>query len=274
MTEKKITYSVGEMAEYFGVSRDTLRLYDKMGIISPKKNEKNGYRVYSREDYICFDYVIRLKSLGMSLEDIKMMINECTIEKAEAIMQVQDKLIDERIRELKSLQLMVRDYQKSFSNAIMHMGRIEIEESPRILYKEIEMPMKDIMNAFYNLSKEQVPKFTFVIPKESFMQRDIFTNPELRKTASDYAMTLIDDDGLADRDDFPKDEFQVLECTKCIHAVIKFYTNKDYSDLERVWNYMKENDCEVSGSVLLRTLSIRNNIKSSVDYYDCWVPIK
>ena len=163
MKEKKIAYSVGEMAEYFGVSRDTLRLYDKMGILSPKKNEDNGYRVYSRADFICLDYVMRLKSLGMRLEDINMMINDCTIERAEAIMQVQDKLIDEKIRELKSLQMMVRDYQKSFSGAIMQMGEITAKNSPVMIYRDIGDSMKDTMAAFQRLSKEQVPKFTFVI---------------------------------------------------------------------------------------------------------------
>ena len=274
MTEKKTAYSVGEMAEAFGVSRDTLRLYDKMGILSPKKNEKNGYRVYSREDYICFDYIAKLKSLGMPLEDIKMMINECTIEKAEAVMQVQDKLIDEKIRELKSLQLMVRDYQKSFRSAIMHMGSIVIEESPRMLYKKIGAPMKEIMEAFYALSREQIPKFTFVIAQDRFMKRDLFTNPESRSTASDYAMTLIDEDGMADQDDFPKEEFQILEKTKSVHAVLKFYTGKDYSDLDRVWDFMEEKSCKIAGAALLRTLSTRNSIKSSVDYYDLWVPIE
>ena len=60
MQEKKIAYSVGEMAEYFGISRDTLRLYDKMGILSPMKNENNGYRVYSRVDFICLWLTARI----------------------------------------------------------------------------------------------------------------------------------------------------------------------------------------------------------------------
>ena len=41
MEDRKDLYYIGELAEYFGVSRDTLRLYDKVGILSPKKDEKN-----------------------------------------------------------------------------------------------------------------------------------------------------------------------------------------------------------------------------------------
>ena len=260
MKEKKIAYSVGEMAEYFGVSRDTLRLYDKMGILSPIKNEDNGYRVYSRVDFICLDYVMRLKSLGMPLEDIRMMINESTIEKAEAIMQVQ---------------MMVRDYQKSFSNTIMQMGQITVEDSPRMIYKDIGMSMKDTMAAFQQLTREQVPKFTFVLSKENFLDTEMdWLNPEMRKSAMDYAMTLLDDERLSEHEDFPADKFEILEPKKCVHAILRFYTDRDYSDLGTVRDYILKNGYEVAGSVMLRTISVRNNIKLSVDYYDFWVPIK
>ena len=36
----------------------------------------------------------------------------------------------------------------------------------------------------------------------------------------------------------------------------------------------KENGYKVAGMSLLRTLSVRNNIKLNVDYYDFWVPIE
>ena len=56
MNTDKSEYLVGELAEYFGVSNDTLRLYDKKGICSPQKNETNHYRTYSREDFILLEF--------------------------------------------------------------------------------------------------------------------------------------------------------------------------------------------------------------------------
>ena len=64
MNTDKSKYLVGELAEYFGVSNDTLRLYDKKGICSPQKNEMNHYRTYSREDFILLEFVMRLKQMG------------------------------------------------------------------------------------------------------------------------------------------------------------------------------------------------------------------
>ena len=42
-------YTIGDVSKRLGISRDSLRFYEKKGIISPQKLE-NGYRCYSYED--------------------------------------------------------------------------------------------------------------------------------------------------------------------------------------------------------------------------------
>lgn len=277
MENKKIEYHVGELAEYFGVSRDTLRLYDKMGILSPVKDAQNGYRVYSRADFICLDYIMRLKSLNMPLEDIKMMINDCTIERAEAVMQVQDKILEDKIEELKNLQMVVRDYQKSFSKAIQNMGQITIEESETLIYKEVGNSMKETMAEFNRLTSTHVAKFTFVAPKERYFDDGVWEkiiDPEVRREFLSYAITLVDDEQFVERADFPGDTFQVIPPQKCVHATLKTFTNRDYSDFVRIKDYIKENGFILTGNPMYRTISVRNNSQQSVDYYEFWAPIE
>ena len=38
-------YTIGDVSKRLGISRDSLRFYEKKGIISPQKLE-NGYRCY------------------------------------------------------------------------------------------------------------------------------------------------------------------------------------------------------------------------------------
>ena len=45
------TYRIGDVANLMGLSRDTLRYYEKRGILSSKK-EENGYRYYTEEDIV------------------------------------------------------------------------------------------------------------------------------------------------------------------------------------------------------------------------------
>ena len=45
---KQREYLIGDMSEIVGVSRDTLRFYEKKGIIKARKKE-NGYRLVTQE---------------------------------------------------------------------------------------------------------------------------------------------------------------------------------------------------------------------------------
>lgn len=277
MTQIKNEYHVGELAEYFGVSKDTLRLYDKLGILSPKKNEENGYRVYNRADFICLDYVMRLRSLGMTLEDIKMMINDCTIEHAEAVMQIQDRILGEKIEELKTMQMMAKDYQKSFSKAIQNLGNISIEMSERLIYMDADDSIKDAMAEFSKLTYVHVPKFTFVVEKENFFDEDVWKNiisPEVRKNFMNYAITLVDDGHFGESPDFVNGKFRIIPPQKCVHATLRVYTNRDYSEFIRCKDYIRDNGLRLTGNPMYRILSARNNSQKSVDYYEFWAPVE
>ena len=73
---------IGEIADFFGVSRKAMRLYEKKGIIKPVKvDAANGYRYYSVEQVKQINALLELKTLGFSLDEIKMVIDG-EIEKA------------------------------------------------------------------------------------------------------------------------------------------------------------------------------------------------
>ncbi len=67
---------IGEMADFFGISRKAMRLYEKKGIIKPVKvDEENGYRYYSAEQIQQLNALLELKALGFSLDEIKMILD-------------------------------------------------------------------------------------------------------------------------------------------------------------------------------------------------------
>lgn len=67
---------IGEIADFFGISRKAIRLYEKKGIIKPVKVDvTNGYRYYSAEQVQQLNALLELKALGFSLDEIKMIID-------------------------------------------------------------------------------------------------------------------------------------------------------------------------------------------------------
>ena len=67
---------IGEIADFFDVSRKAIRLYEKKGIIKPVKvDAQNGYRYYSVEQVQQLNALLELKALGFSLDEIKTLID-------------------------------------------------------------------------------------------------------------------------------------------------------------------------------------------------------
>ncbi len=67
-------YLIGDFAQIIGVSRDTLRFYEKKGVVTAKKKE-NGYRYYSESDFYRLMYVIYHRKMNSSLEEIEDLMN-------------------------------------------------------------------------------------------------------------------------------------------------------------------------------------------------------
>ena len=67
---------IGEIAEFFGVSRKAIRLYEKKGIMKPVEvDAQNGYRYYSADQVRQLNALLELKALGFSLDEIKTVID-------------------------------------------------------------------------------------------------------------------------------------------------------------------------------------------------------
>lgn len=62
---------IGVLAKDAHVSLRTLRYYEEIGLISPASHSKGGHRLYSGDDVKKLEVINYLKSLPLSLEEIK-----------------------------------------------------------------------------------------------------------------------------------------------------------------------------------------------------------
>ncbi len=69
-------YTIGQLAELAGVSRRTLRYYDQIGLLEPKKFSNNGYRLYGTEEVDLLQQILFFLAVDMSLSEIKNIICE------------------------------------------------------------------------------------------------------------------------------------------------------------------------------------------------------
>lgn len=63
-------YKIKLFSKMTDLSIDTLRYYEKEGIIIPQR-DKNNYRIYTKADYEWADCVSKLRLSGMPIKEIK-----------------------------------------------------------------------------------------------------------------------------------------------------------------------------------------------------------
>lgn len=98
---------IGELAHAADVSRDTIRFYEKRGLIQSLR-QNNGYKYYSASALNTLEFVKLAKELGFSLSEISSILPMLTgeglaPEMAQSFVQEKMIVIDQRIANLKSL---------------------------------------------------------------------------------------------------------------------------------------------------------------------------
>ena len=98
-------FTVGETARICSIPADTLRYYDKIGLIHPSVMGENGYRYYKYEDFLFLNTIKYLKKLGMPLADMKKLFDRRCKEATRQNFFLQLDQINKQIRELQGIRL-------------------------------------------------------------------------------------------------------------------------------------------------------------------------
>ena len=59
---------IAEVSERFGISTDTLRYYERIGLIRPVNRDKNGIRDYNETDLKRVEFIKCMRSAGLPIE--------------------------------------------------------------------------------------------------------------------------------------------------------------------------------------------------------------
>ena len=90
--------TIKEVEERTGLSRSNVRFYEKEKLIAPERNKSNGYRDYSDSDIENIKKIAYLRTLGISIEDIRSVISEKT--SLREVIRKQNELLKDQITDL------------------------------------------------------------------------------------------------------------------------------------------------------------------------------
>lgn len=93
-------YVISVAAELTGLHAQTLRQYDRLGIVSPGRTPGGGRR-YSRHDIAVLRDVVRLSSLGLGLEGVRKVLD---LENQVAALQARVRELQDELDALRAAQ--------------------------------------------------------------------------------------------------------------------------------------------------------------------------
>ena len=68
---KATGFSIGELSKQSGVNLETIRYYEKIGVMPAPSRSAGGYRIYDADHLKRLSFVRRSRQLGFSLDEIR-----------------------------------------------------------------------------------------------------------------------------------------------------------------------------------------------------------
>lgn len=119
---------IGELATRTGQTTETIRFYEKIGLLSPAQRLENNYREYASMHVKELDFIRRCRTLGISIEEIRLLlvsVNEpsaASANEAHRLIHGHLEMVKEQIRELTLLRQSLTELA-----AVCHGGHHEGE---------------------------------------------------------------------------------------------------------------------------------------------------
>ena len=115
--------TIKDVEKQTGLSRSNIRFYEKEKLIDPSRNESNGYRDYSENDVENIKKIAYLRTLGISIEDIRSIISE-KVTLREMIVK-QNKVLKSQITDLNKAKFMC---EKMLDEESISYEKLQVEQ--------------------------------------------------------------------------------------------------------------------------------------------------
>jgi DNA-binding transcriptional MerR regulator len=168
----KGVFSISAFARYSRTTKDTLLHYDRIGLLSPSIRGDNGYRYYSPAQLATLNVIRTLGDLGLSLNDIKGIMNSRNPENFDETFDLQIAKLDKKIEELISTRALLKSLHNHIKDGLAVDERsLSIQSIPEALmflgeendYSDGKDDY-DALNIFYRQMNEKYPNLSLNYP--------------------------------------------------------------------------------------------------------------
>ena len=98
---------IGDVAQRAGVNIQTIRFYERKGLIKKPPRRESGYRVFGEEDVRVIRFIKRAQSLGFTLEEVSHFLDlrkdRLSCSKAQSLAEQKLDDIEQKLKDLRAM---------------------------------------------------------------------------------------------------------------------------------------------------------------------------
>ncbi len=264
--EEAVVYHTKDIFNHLGLTRETLRYYEEIGLIRPKRGQNSKYREFDLYDMSRLMSIDFYKKRGFSPIEIKTLL---TAEPEEYSGMIDHQIVNlqAQMDRLSKMQKRLRETQRFYQDFAESTGKFEIREFPPYYVAE-RFPSvasfseyKDKVLRFLNLEDEDIL---------SSMIR-VLTFDETGYKGSE--MYVVKPAGKA----HGRPDKEYLEYGKCLYTTL-LADNSDTSIPEKMFSlcheWAEQNHAAFRGMVYIFIRMSMLSGQGDKHFYEVWVPLK
>jgi MerR family Zn(II)-responsive transcriptional regulator of zntA len=113
----KDRYRIGELVKELGINKETVRYYERIGLLSKPRKDGNGYRIYTKSDLDILRVIHIIKGYGFTLKEIELLLHDEILsgsrEHIQSVVDIKLQEIGHKIMELKETEALLHKVKES-----------------------------------------------------------------------------------------------------------------------------------------------------------------
>lgn len=270
----KDRYSIGEFARLENTTAETLRHYDRVGLLKPFKiDEVTGYRYYSILQHEKLSTILELRKIGMSVDEIKKYFDNRNLSQSLNILK-------EKYEELKLKLIELEELEKNIGEKINHLefiSNIDTLEEIFVKYYDkryiltFDEEIDNDLTLNYNCLKleRELNETAPIVGSNRYASIIKLKNGEVCNRDK-YKLGLF----MNDIDDIDDDKIRIIKKGTYVCMYYKGDIREIENKVKRMITYIENNNFQICGDVIqIVQVDISVTDKKEEELFEIQIPV-
>lgn len=261
-------YKISDVSKILNIPIDTLRFYEKRGIINPNKDSKTAYRVFDDWDINYLLEYQRYRKMDYTLPEIRNIMYDLNYKEYLKLIKEKQELISRKAKYYQLLEIKNLNYIKLLEN-------IDFDYHLSDFNTKIFIPHRK--NFEYKQSKELGGVFKYLMEYYALIDNAVvFRYKDIISNEDNFEWGFGIEKNEANKLEIPYDnnlKIEEISINNCIRFIVNAGERWNFSKqlLNPVFEYMKQNKYYLNGNIYGRLLA-RINDTEYLRYIEFFVP--